>query len=349
GLRCRRVPDRRGRPRGGAARASHRARPGCRARLIHVPAFNEALQRIREGVSSGIIVARMDRFSRTLKGAIQTIEDIEKAGGYLIECEGDWDSSTPMGRFGRDLVIRLGQLYREQIADNWQTAKKHAVDRGVHIASRIPPGHKRNGNGRPAPDGRNAETIKRAYQMIASGDSYAAAAKMFNDRQLPCWHYREGEGLVQEPILWQPNRIKRLLENRVYLGEARSGNGHVNEDAHEALVSPETWTLAQRQRERNEPTAHSPALLAGLIRCAGCSRAMRPHSQSRGTHPSRPVYRCTKHTPGGTCEETSVVSRKPIDEYVLEQFFARTGLEMEQMTDDETDSLVAAAVEAENA
>src|SRR5262249_2058836 len=164
-----------------------------------------------------------------------------------------------------------------------------------------------------------------------------------------CWHYREGEGLVQEPILWPPNRVKRILSNPVYLGQARSGNGHVNEDAHEALVSPQTWTLAQRQRGRKEPTAKSSALLAGLIRCAGCSRAMRPHSQSRGAHPSRPVYRCTKHTPGGTCEETSVVSRKPIDEYVLEQFLARTRLEMEQVTDDETDSLVATAVEAENA
>src|SRR5262249_56650183 len=103
------------------------------------------------------------------------------------------------------------------------------------------------------------------YQMIASGDSYAAAAKMFNDRQLPCWHYREGEGLVQEPILWPPNRVKRILSNPVYLGQARSGNGHVNDDAHQALVSPQTWTRAQRQRGRKQPTAKPSPLLPALI------------------------------------------------------------------------------------
>jgi len=310
------------------------------------PAFNQALRRIEDGISSGIIVARMDRFSRTLKGAIQTIEDIEKAGGYLIECDGDWDTSTPMGRFGRDLVIRLGQLYREQIADNWQTAKKHAVDRGIHIAPRIPPGYKKNGGGRLEPDGKNGETIKKAFAMVASGASYAAVAKYLNDRELPSWHKVRGKkGLVQEAITWQPNRIKRLLENRVYLGEARSGNGHTKEGAHEALVSPETWTLAQRQKERREPTAKSSALLAGLIRCAGCSHAMRPQSQARDLE----IYRCMKHSAGGTCEETSVVSRKPIDEYVLSQFLAHIEAEADQVVDDETESLVAAAVEAEHA
>src|SRR5215471_7313470 len=75
------------------------------------PALNEALKRIRDGVSGGILVARIDRFSRTLKGAIETLEEIEAAGGYLIEVDGDWDTSTPMGRFGRDLLIRLAQLY----------------------------------------------------------------------------------------------------------------------------------------------------------------------------------------------------------------------------------------------
>src|SRR5262245_5606733 len=115
------------------------------------PKLNLALQRIRDGLSGGIIVARMDRFSRTLNGAIETLQEIEDAGGFLIECEGDWDTSTPMGRFGRDLVLRLGQLYREQIADNWQTAKRHAVARGVHIAPRVPPGYKRNGGGNLAP------------------------------------------------------------------------------------------------------------------------------------------------------------------------------------------------------
>src|SRR5690348_16903897 len=66
------------------------------------PGLNEAIERMRTGDSCGIVVARIDRFSRTLKGALATIEAIEEAGGVLVECDGNWDTSTPMGRFGRD-------------------------------------------------------------------------------------------------------------------------------------------------------------------------------------------------------------------------------------------------------
>src|SRR5881227_1597799 len=45
------------------------------------PALNEALERIREGTSGGIIVARIDRFGRTVVGALNVIEEISVAGG----------------------------------------------------------------------------------------------------------------------------------------------------------------------------------------------------------------------------------------------------------------------------
>src|SRR5438477_267348 len=59
------------------------------------PAFAEALARIEAGVSGGLIVARLDRFARTLLGGLQTLEqvrtggrgadDVVAAGGLLLE------------------------------------------------------------------------------------------------------------------------------------------------------------------------------------------------------------------------------------------------------------------------
>jgi hypothetical protein len=69
------------------------------------PGLNKALGRVRDGSSGGIVVARVDRFARTLRGALDVLEELERAGGVFIECDGQgWDTSTSMGRFGRDLV-----------------------------------------------------------------------------------------------------------------------------------------------------------------------------------------------------------------------------------------------------
>jgi site-specific DNA recombinase len=289
------------------------------------PALNKALERIRLGESGGIIVARMDRFSRTLKGAIETLERLEEAGGYLIECDGDWDTSTPMGRFGRDLVIRLGQLYREQIADQWQTAKKHAVDRGIHIAPRTPAGYQVDPKSkRLVLDGRNAKTISNAYAMAAAGDSYRSIADLFNDRRLPLWG---GEGV------WQPNRIRRLLANRVYLGEARSGNGHANLSAHPPLVDEPTFLLAQRHTTHERSiTRASTSLLAGLCRCASCSYAMKHQAQGKT---AVAIYRCASKTTTvhNTCFGPSSISAANLEEYVIGQFLARSSLELHPQED----------------
>jgi len=322
---------------------------------MHRPALNEARERIEAGVSGGIVVARIDRFGRTVARALDAIEEIDQAGGVIITAEGDFDTSTPTGELVLNLMLSLAQFELRRIRDNWQSAKSRAVSRGVHIAARIPPGYRKNGGGRLEPDGKNAETIKRAYAMVARGESYTAVSNYLNERGLPVWHPRkEGKGLVQEPTLWQANRVKRLLANRVYLGEARSGGEHVNAHAHKPLVSAETWTLAQRQKDRREPTARSAAPLAGLVRCASCRHAMRYQagSNSTGNGGARPsTYRCPKHTAGGVCPNAATVGSSRLDEHVLEHFLSRLEVEAEQVSavDVDADALVAEAVEAETA
>ena len=61
------------------------------------PAFAKALARIERGESGGIIVARLDRFARTLLGGLQTLEEIREAGGVVLSAEGEFDTSTNTG------------------------------------------------------------------------------------------------------------------------------------------------------------------------------------------------------------------------------------------------------------
>src|SRR5437588_6528057 len=53
------------------------------------PELDKAIARIEDGTSAGFIVARLDRFARTLLGGLQTLEQISTLGGVVIVADGE--------------------------------------------------------------------------------------------------------------------------------------------------------------------------------------------------------------------------------------------------------------------
>lgn len=271
------------------------------------PELDNAIRRIEEGVSGGIIVAKLDRFARTLVGGLQTLEQINTLGGAVIVADGEFDTSTATGELVLNMMLSLAQFELRRIRETWASSKRHAVTNGIHISRHVPPGYARSDDRRLMFDPSRAEPIREAFAMAAAGDPYARISD------------RLGECGISMPS----NRVKRLLRNRVYLGEARDGHGDVNTEAHPALVDELTWNLAQRE-QNNGPTLTKNAdnLLTGLVRCASCSFAMRPQA-ARGTTVA--AYRCTTVTGHGRCPGPSTISANRIEQYVVEQFLDAAG------------------------
>jgi site-specific DNA recombinase len=295
------------------------------------PTLDRFLEEIKACRAQGLIVAKLDRFSRSSRGALNALAEIEAAGGVLISVQEQIDSTTAAGRFVRSIFLATAEWERERIGESWLSAKTSAVARGVHISRHCPPGYVRNGDSRLSPHPRDGQTIAKAFSMAAEGESYSAIATYLNQRGL------------SGSETWQPNRIKRLLANRVYLGEARYGE-ITNPDAHEPLVDEVTWSVAQRYRPET-PTLGKNAtnLLAGLVRCAGCSFAMRPQAARGSTVAS---YRCTTTTAHGRCPAPSTISASRIEDYVIERFLAANRLAQPfSRTEEDDEALVAAQEE----
>jgi DNA invertase Pin-like site-specific DNA recombinase len=278
------------------------------------PTFDRFLEQVNSRQADGIIVAKLDRFARTNVGALQAIEALEAAGGTLISVSEQIDSSTPAGRFLRTILFAAAQWERERIGEQWFAARSSAVARGIHVTRRTPPGYVRGPrtddpltDRRLRPDPETAPVIREAFAMAARGESNTAIAQHLTDA------LRNGH--------WQSYRVPRLLANRVYTGEARSGKGIVNAHAHEPLVDEQTFLLAQRKRPDGlrRPSA-TVSVLSGLVRCAGCSLAMKPQSEREQT---KALYRCVKVSAGGRCPEPSVVAKERIEQYVVDEFLAR--------------------------
>jgi DNA invertase Pin-like site-specific DNA recombinase len=325
------------------------------------PTFDRFLAKIQAGEADGIIVAKLDRCARSNVGALAAVETIEDAGGTLISVAEQLDASTGAGRFLRSILFAAAEWERERIGEAWKVARSSAVERGIHVAPYVPPGYVRGErtndpktDRRLSPHPVHAETMREAFKMAARGARDSEIARYLNERQLLSYSIKRGE----RPTHWQPSRIPRLLANRAYLGEARGGKGDIptNAEAHEPLVDEATFMLANQPRgarqDPRRPNMHAtapPSILSGIVRCAGCSFAMKPQEAGK-TSPA--LYRCIKSSVHGVCPSPSVVTKTKVEDFVIEQFlaeadtvFAAAGVE----DDDEWTRLNAEAGAAEQA
>lgn len=276
------------------------------------PLFQHALARVERGETDGIIVAKLDRFARSLVGALESLHRIEQAGGQLVSVEDSFDTTTPMGRFALQITLALAELERERIRENWITAQQRAVDRGVHITPRVPAGYQRDDDRRLLVDPDVGPAIAEAFRMRSEGVQFGVIAAMLNDRGV-----RTSYG-----GRWIGQTVGRMLRNRVYLGEAR-GQGGVAPlaGAHQALVTETEFARAIPIRTVGPRRAES--LLAGILRCAGCRYTMTKGGARQDgdiNYPGR--YACRVEHTVGRCPAPTASRPHVIEGFVVEQFLA---------------------------
>src|SRR5215210_1288508 len=127
------------------------------------PEFQRALAAVERGEAEGIIVAKLDRFARSVAGASRALERLEAVGGTLVAVDLGLDTSTPGGRLMRSVLTALAEFELDRIRESWAHARDRAIARGVHI-SKIPPvGYVRGDDGRLQLDPVAAPIIREVF------------------------------------------------------------------------------------------------------------------------------------------------------------------------------------------
>src|SRR6266540_6572951 len=111
------------------------------------------LRRVEAGESRGIIAYKLSRFGRGALETLQAIERIKKVGGRLVTVEDGVDSAKPGGRLLLTVLAGLAEEELEQRRAGWSTARRQALERGVHVGP-TPIGYQRRGDGRLEEDER---------------------------------------------------------------------------------------------------------------------------------------------------------------------------------------------------
>lgn len=267
------------------------------------PALKRLLQDVENGLVDIILVYKVDRLSRSLIDFARMMDVLERHGVSFVSVTQHFDTSTPMGRLTLNVLLSFAQFEREMITDRVRDAVAGAKRKGKFTGGTPALGydvdreaHKLVVN--PA----EAKTVRHIFKRFAEVGSGLTIAKELNAKGITTksWTTRNGKHRDGKP--WNASLIYRILSNRLYLGETVH-KGECYPGEHEAIISKSQWDAAQamiRANPRKTQRSHEsvPALLAGIIRCRHCDRAM-TSTYTRKAGRTYRYYVCTKATKNG--------------------------------------------------
>lgn len=167
-----------------------------------------------------------------------------------------------------------------------------------------------------------AAVVRRIFQMSIEGHGAYEIARILRDERVDCpsYHmgrYQTGRWQAQSAdggrYNWYGNTVSLILSRPEYMGHTVNFRGHkesykskkmilhprsewlIFENAHEAIVDPKTWELAQevkRTVRRTDTIGHANPL-TGLVFCADCGAKMYNHRGGRKDQPGKGMDEAT--------------------------------------------------------
>ena len=119
------------------------------------PGLDECLRAAEEG--DVIVVAALDRLGRSLRSLLGVLDDLERRGVGFRALNLALDTTTPIGRFGVQMMGAVAELERGLISDRTKAGLAVAKARGKQIGRQV--------KATPA-------RVEQARQLILAGKSY---------------------------------------------------------------------------------------------------------------------------------------------------------------------------------
>ncbi len=180
---------------------------GYSAKTIERPGLSSALAALRAGQADILLVAKLDRLTRSVKDLGQLVDTYFLPGSYSLLSIGDSiDTRTASGRLVLNVLASVAQWEREAISERTSEALRHLKSQGVHIgataygATRLDE-NDANGRRRIVPVAEHAQVIARMQELRKTGMTLTAICALLNQEGIPS--PRGGT--------WQPTVVRMIL------------------------------------------------------------------------------------------------------------------------------------------
>ena len=301
------------------------------------PDFIRMINDLERGKFSTILVKDLSRFGRDYIESGKYLQKIfPEKGVRFISVNDNYDSeNADVSDTHLILPIRnfINDSYCRDISMKVKSAKDIKRKNGEFIGAFAPFGYKKSLENRHqlVIDEEVSDIIKRIFFMKVDGYSSKAIADFLNSigAVTPARHKenkgkKHETGFVIKEAVWDAKMINRIIENKVYIGVLEQGKTaklnykskkeidvHKNDwivinNAHEAIVSKTTYTLANKMLVRDlRVSKEKPSIFSGMLYCADCgSSLVRRTVKSKSS--TNIYYMCSKHNRTGECSRHSI-------------------------------------------
>lgn len=172
------------------------------------PGYQSLLAKIDEGKVKAIIIAKIDRLSRSLRDFLILFEDRIVPNDIKFHSVRDKiDTTSAMGRFFLKIMVLFAEFEREMIQERTITVLNHKRENGEYVGS-LPYGFDKNDNGKTyLPNIEELKVVKKIFDMKKEGLSYRAISKALElDKTIKT--KRGGR--------WHANTVRMILLNEIY-------------------------------------------------------------------------------------------------------------------------------------
>ncbi|WP_100459301.1 recombinase family protein [Mycobacteroides abscessus] len=153
------------------------------------PNLQEVLQLLAAGQGDGLVVAKLDRLSRSIVNASNIIESAQRQGWSLVILDLGVDLTTAAGRMQAMMLVNFAQYERELISERTRSALAAKKRRGEPI-------------GRPRVA--SPSVVRRIVKLRNAGNTYDAIASVLTAENLL--------SPLGKPS-WQPSTVRRIYNS----------------------------------------------------------------------------------------------------------------------------------------
>jgi len=284
---------------------------GISGGTLERPALQQLLADVEAGRIDVVVVYKVDRLTRSLMDFAKLVDAFERNGVSFVSITQQFNTTTSMGRLTLNILLSFAQFEREVIGERIRDKFAASRKKGMWMGGNPPLGYDVR-NRKLVVNETEATLVRHIFERFTKVGSATKLVKELDaeGHRTKSWVTQAGRERQGRPL--DKGYLYRLLNNRVYLGEAvHKGVSHPGE--HDAIVPRDLWDkvraiLSENARTRaNRTRAATPAPLKGLIRCAEHGCAMTPsHTRKKGRQYR--YYVCLHATKNGsdTCSVRSV-------------------------------------------
>lgn len=307
--------------------------------ITNRPGIKQLLHDATENKFDLVIVWKLNRISRKLLDILNIVELLNKHNIAFRSLTENFETETPSGKLQLNIMGAIGEFERETIAENVKMgllarAREGRWNGGVVLGYdlvELPNDGKKRKNTRLEINEKEANTVRRIFELYSQGYGYKAVVNRVN---------KEGYKTKRNKQ-FAVSTVKEILQNPVYIGKIRynvrqdwgkkrrnniNANPILSDGQHEPIIDMQTWNkvqviLKERSKKHNK-VYDSEFPLTGILKCPVCGAGMTiSRSTSRrkdGTKKVLEYYSCGNWKNKGTavCNSNSI-RVEVADEYVL--------------------------------